>query len=300
MSGFHGMFSLGGMAGGGLEPAAPAGVSPGARHLVARGHCVRGLAASRFMLRQTRQAEPARAPLSLPRGPLAAARRAGRAGPDRRRRDVRLERALPAAGARRADRHREPRLRQLQRRDGGRPLRRRLGARPHAAGDAAARQRRAGRAGMALALAVPHPGAALVGFALVGLGSPTSCRCCSAPPAGAGHRARARHRGGVVGRLLRDDGRPADDRLHRRGRVRSHCSATSASRAPRSWAPASARNTETARRRVWAPPVGAAPASRRRQGGSSFSCPYCGTFCVIAPGKARGRQNERHAKETWL
>jgi predicted MFS family arabinose efflux permease len=73
MSGFHGMFSLGGMAGAAAwSLLAPAGVSPMA-HLVAASLALGTLAlvASRFMLRDVRDASAGSTPLSLPRGPLA-------------------------------------------------------------------------------------------------------------------------------------------------------------------------------------------------------------------------------------
>jgi predicted MFS family arabinose efflux permease len=73
MSGFHGMFSLGGMAGAGAwSLLAPTGVAPLA-HLVGASVFLGllAIAASRFMLRQERAGHAGGAPLSLPRGPLA-------------------------------------------------------------------------------------------------------------------------------------------------------------------------------------------------------------------------------------
>lgn len=73
MSGFHGMFSLGGMAGAGAWPLlARANATPLA-HLAGASIFLGllALAASRFMLRQERGGYAGGAPLSLPRGPLA-------------------------------------------------------------------------------------------------------------------------------------------------------------------------------------------------------------------------------------
>lgn len=73
MSGFHAMFSLGGMAGAGTwSLLANTQVAPMA-HLVGASVALGGvsLVASRSMLRQERHAEGGAAPLSLPRGPLA-------------------------------------------------------------------------------------------------------------------------------------------------------------------------------------------------------------------------------------
>lgn len=72
MSGFHGMFSLGGMVGAATwSLLAAGGVTPFA-HLVAASAALGGLAlaASPFMLRAVRQRGAEPAPLSLPRGPL--------------------------------------------------------------------------------------------------------------------------------------------------------------------------------------------------------------------------------------
>jgi predicted MFS family arabinose efflux permease len=72
MSGFHGMFSLGGMLGAAAwSVLATAGASP-LQHLLgaAASLAVLALAASAFMLRQVRQVEAGGSPLSLPRGPL--------------------------------------------------------------------------------------------------------------------------------------------------------------------------------------------------------------------------------------
>jgi fucose permease len=72
MSGFHGMFSLGGLAGAGAwSVLARAGVSP-MQHLAAAagGLALLACAASPFMLRQVRHMEAGESPLSIPRGPL--------------------------------------------------------------------------------------------------------------------------------------------------------------------------------------------------------------------------------------
>lgn len=72
MSGFHGMFSLGGMAGASLGSAAPAlGFSPQAHLLVATGlGAAVVLVASRAMLPVPEHNAEEKHPLSLPRGPL--------------------------------------------------------------------------------------------------------------------------------------------------------------------------------------------------------------------------------------
>ena len=72
MSGFHGMFSLGGMAGAGLGSAAPAlGLSVQGHLFVATGlGAVVSLLASRAMLPVPAHPGEAKHPLSLPRGPL--------------------------------------------------------------------------------------------------------------------------------------------------------------------------------------------------------------------------------------
>ena len=72
MSGFHGMFSLGGMVGAAAWSAlAPAGVTP-TQHLLGATAVLGALAlaATPFMLRQHRSAPAGGAGLSLPRGPL--------------------------------------------------------------------------------------------------------------------------------------------------------------------------------------------------------------------------------------
>jgi fucose permease len=181
MSGFHGMFSLGGMAGAfAWSLLAPAGVSPAAHLAGASGALgLLSLAASAFMLRQQRGAHAegasagagqARAPLSLPRGPLALLgllAALGLAGEgalyDWSVLYLRQELGSPAgfsslgyacfSAAMAAGRF------------GGDWVRARL--------DAVTLLRASGMLGalgMVLALAVPHPGAALAGFALTGLG----------------------------------------------------------------------------------------------------------------------------------
>ena len=72
MSGFHGMFSLGGMAGAGLGSAAPAlGLTPQGHLLLATGvAAVAALLASRAMLPVPEHDPEEKRPLSLPRGPL--------------------------------------------------------------------------------------------------------------------------------------------------------------------------------------------------------------------------------------
>ncbi|MDB5958685.1 MFS transporter [Ramlibacter sp.] len=172
MSGFHGMFSLGGMVGAAAwSVLAAAGVS--ATGHLAGAAVVLGslaLAASPFMLRQAREPHAEGAPLSLPRGPLvllglmAALGLVGEGAMyDWSVLYLRQDLAAPAgiaslgyasfSGAMAAGRF------------GGDWVRARI--RPatllRASGLLAA-------TGMALALAVPYPAAALAGFALVGLG----------------------------------------------------------------------------------------------------------------------------------
>jgi fucose permease len=172
MSGFHGMFSLGGMAGAASwSLLAPAGVSPGA-HLVGATATLAlvALAAGRFMLRQTRVSGGARAPLSLPRGPLLLL-------------GVMAGMGLIAEGA-----MYDWSVLYLRQELGSPTGIASLGYACFSAAMAAGRfggdwvrarlspatlvraSGLVGGAGMALALAVPHPAAALVGFALVGLG----------------------------------------------------------------------------------------------------------------------------------
>ena len=172
MSGFHAMFSLGGLAGAaGWSLLAPLGVPPGA-HLLASAATLGTLAlvASRFMLRQPREDHGTGPALSLPRGPLALLGLMAGLGlvGEGAMYDwsvLYLRQQLGAApgvaslgyasfsGAMAAGRF------------GGDWVRARLQPATllRASGLLAA-------AGMALALAVPHTGAALAGFALVGLG----------------------------------------------------------------------------------------------------------------------------------
>ncbi|MES2185688.1 MAG: MFS transporter [Pseudomonadota bacterium] len=172
MSGFHGMFSLGGMVGAAnWSLLAPTGMTP-TTHLLAASATLGGLAlaASPFMLRQTRNGQGGGAALSLPRGPLAllgvmAALGLVGEGALYDWSVLYLRQELGAtpgsaglayacfSGAMAAGRF------------GGDWVRARL--RPatllRASGTLAA-------AGMLLALAAPQVGAALAGFALVGLG----------------------------------------------------------------------------------------------------------------------------------
>ncbi|WP_082567822.1 MFS transporter [Pelomonas sp. Root1217] len=172
MSGFHGMFSLGGMAGAGLGSAAPAlGLSPQAHLLVATGiGAVVVLLGSRAMLPVPDKAAEEKHPLSLPRGPLLLL-------------GVLASMGLIAEGAMydwsvlfmKQERASEPGTAALAYasfsgamavgRFGGDWVRARLSSTQlmRASGVLAA-------AGMALALAVPSPAVALIGFALVGLG----------------------------------------------------------------------------------------------------------------------------------
>ena len=172
MSGFHGMFSLGGMVGAASwSLLAPAGVSASA-HLAAASAFlgVMALAATPFMLRQARNKEPGATPLSLPRGPLA------------------LLGLMAALGLVGEGAMYDWSVLYLRQEVGAAPGIASLGYASFSGAMAAgrfcgdwvrARVRPApllqgsgalGAAGMALALAVPHPVTALAGFALVGLG----------------------------------------------------------------------------------------------------------------------------------
>jgi predicted MFS family arabinose efflux permease len=172
MSGFHGMFSLGGLAGSGVwSLLATMGVSPLA-HLAGAAAALGLLAlvGSRFMLRQERSGQAGGAPLSLPRGRLvllgllAAMGLVGEGAMyDWSVLYLRQELALPTSsaslgyasfsGAMAAGRFAGDWVR----------ARMRSVTLLRLSGTLAA-------AGMALALAVAHPYAAVAGFALVGLG----------------------------------------------------------------------------------------------------------------------------------
>jgi predicted MFS family arabinose efflux permease len=172
MSGFHGMFSLGGMAGAGLGSAAPAlGLSAQSHLFIAT--CVGAvvvLLASRAMLPVPDKAAGEKHPLSLPRGPLlllgvlaSMGLIAEGAMYDWSVLFMKQERASDAStaalayasfsGAMAAGRFGGDWVRA---RMSGTKLMRLSGV--------------LGAAGMALALAVPSPLVALLGFALVGLG----------------------------------------------------------------------------------------------------------------------------------
>lgn len=172
MSGFHGMFSLGGMVGAATwSLLAPRGVAPFV-HLVAASVALGGLAlaASPFMLRDVRLRGAESAPLSLPRGPLVL---------------LGLMAAMGLVGEGAMYDWSVLYLRQeLGASAGVASLAYASFSGAMAAGRFAGDWVRArvpadtllfwsglmGAAGMALALAVPHPVAALLGFALVGLG----------------------------------------------------------------------------------------------------------------------------------
>lgn len=172
MSGFHGMFSLGGMAGAGLGSAAPAlGLSPQAHLLLAAGFgAVVVLAASRAMLPVPQQAAGETHPLSLPRGPLlllgvlaAMGLIAEGAMYDWSVLFMREERASSASTAALAYASFSGAM--AAGRFGGDWVRARLAPRRlmRASGVLAA-------SGMAVALALPSPAVALAGFAMVGIG----------------------------------------------------------------------------------------------------------------------------------
>ena len=172
MSGFHGMFSLGGMAGASLGSAAPAlGLSAQAHLLLATGlGALTSLVASRAMLPVPEHAGEDRQPLSLPRGPLlllgvlaAMGLIAEGAMYDWSVLFMKQERASTASTAALAYASFSGAM--AVGRFGGDAVRARLSGTwlMRASGVLAA-------CGMALALALPSATAALVGFALVGLG----------------------------------------------------------------------------------------------------------------------------------
>ena len=172
MSGFHGMFSLGGMAGAGLGSAVPAlGLSPQAHLLTATGACALAvLVASRAMLPVPDHAGEEKHPLSLPRGPLmllgvlaAMGLIAEGAIYDWSVLFMKQERASDASTAALA--YASFSAAMAAGRFAGDWVRARVVPRRllRASGALAA-------AGMALTLAVPSPNVALIGYALVGLG----------------------------------------------------------------------------------------------------------------------------------
>ncbi len=172
MSGFHGMFSLGGMVGAGSwSVLAPTGLSPQA-HLVGASAAlgVAALVASRSMLRQVRNEPAGGAPLSLPRGPLAllglmAALGLVGEGAMYDWSVLYLRQELGAAAGIASLGYASFSGAMAAGRFGGDWVRARV--RPTTLLRASGLL---GAVGMALALAVPHPVAALAGFALVGLG----------------------------------------------------------------------------------------------------------------------------------
>lgn len=172
MSGFHGMFSLGGMAGSAAwSVLAGLGASP-VQHLAGAAGVLGGVAivASAFMLRQQRSAQPGGSPLSLPRGPLV------------------LLGVLAAMGLIGEGAMYDWSVLYLRQELGAATVTASLGYASFSAAMAAGRfggdwvrartapvtlLRASGvlaAAGMALALWVPQPGVALAAFALVGLG----------------------------------------------------------------------------------------------------------------------------------
>lgn len=172
MSGFHGMFSLGGMAGASLGSAAPAlGLSPQGHLLLATGvGAVIVLLASRAMLPVPEKEAGEKHPLSLPRGPLlllgvlaSMGLIAEGAMYDWSVLFMKQERASSASTAALAYASFSGAM--AVGRFGGDWVRARVspGRLMRASGVLAA-------AGMALALAVPSAGVALLGFACVGLG----------------------------------------------------------------------------------------------------------------------------------
>lgn len=172
MSGFHGMFSLGGMAGASFGSVAPAlGLSPQGHLLLASGlGAAVVLAASRAMLPVPDKATEEKHPLSLPRGPLlllgvlaAMGLIAEGAMYDWSVLFMKQERASDASTAALAYASFSGAM--AAGRFGGDWVRARLAPRRlmRASGVLAA-------LGMALALVLPSPAVALAGFALVGIG----------------------------------------------------------------------------------------------------------------------------------
>jgi fucose permease len=172
MSGFHGMFSLGGMAGAvAWTVLANAGASP-TQHLAGAAGALLlvALVTSGFMLRQQRHGEPGGSPLSIPRGPLlllgllaAAGLIAEGAMYDWSVLYLRQERGAPHGTASLA--YASFSAAMAAGRFAGDWVR------AHVAPAALLRwSGTLGAIGMALALAGAHPWAALTGFALVGLG----------------------------------------------------------------------------------------------------------------------------------
>lgn len=172
MSGFHGMFSLGGMAGAGLGSVVPAlGLTPQGHLLLATGvGAAVVLAASRAMLPVSPGAAGEKHPLSIPRGPLlllgvlaSMGLIAEGAMYDWSVLFMKQERASDASTAALAYASFSGAM--AAGRFGGDWVRARVSGTllMRTSGVLAA-------AGMALALAVPSPGIALLGFAFVGLG----------------------------------------------------------------------------------------------------------------------------------
>lgn len=172
MSGFHGMFSLGGMAGAGAwSLLASTGASP-MQHLVGAAGAlgVLALAASAFMLPHQRHGAPGGSPLSLPRGPLLLLGLLAGLGliGEGAMYDwsvLYLRQELGAAPAVASLGYASFSAAMALGRFAGDRVRARMaaGSLLRASGALAA-------LGMTLALAVGHPWAALAGFALVGLG----------------------------------------------------------------------------------------------------------------------------------
>jgi fucose permease len=172
MSGFHGMFSLGGMAGAGLGSAAPAlGLTPQGHLFVATGlGAVCALVASRAMLPVEPGAADEKRPLSIPRGPLMLLGVLASMGLitegaiyDWSVLFMKQERGSQASTAALAYASFSGAM--AVGRFGGDWVRARMSGTKLMRASGVL-----GAAGMALALAVPSPAVALVGFALVGLG----------------------------------------------------------------------------------------------------------------------------------
>lgn len=172
MSGFHGMFSLGGMVGAAAwSVLAPIGV-PAVQHLAGAAVALAGVAllASAFMLRETRSDHAGATPLSLPRGPLlllGVMAGLGLVG-EGAMYDwsvLYLRQELDAAPAIASLGYASFSGAMAAGRFGGDWVRARMAPAALLRWSGAL-----GALGMTLALAVPHPGAALAGFALVGLG----------------------------------------------------------------------------------------------------------------------------------
>jgi MFS family permease len=174
MSGMHGMFSLGGMAGAASGSAALAAGLGAQTHLLivaAAMVLLVAVAATRMLPRPAASGTgDADHGFLLPRGTLAVLGVLAALGLIAGRRDLRLERALHAAGNRQPAAAGRARLRQLLRGDGGGAFRRRRDACALAPATLLLGSGLLAAAAMTLVLITDLPWLALVGFAGVGVG----------------------------------------------------------------------------------------------------------------------------------